>query len=180
MKIIVIALFFLNSYFIFSQVGIGTTTPDVSAALDVSATNAGFLMPRLTTTERNSITNPAKGLLLFNTSSNSLELNIGNAEIPIWTVIGSSVNSSQSGSYNVDTTSSGWNYFDVIFANEFPSIPSIQLTFREGVGIDNSGSNSVTHIKVANASTTGFTIAIYDTSQTFDVFIDWLAIPKTQ
>jgi hypothetical protein len=54
------------------------------------------------------------------------------------------------------------------------------LTFREGTGIDNAGSYSASHFKVANASNTGFTIGIYETSVTYDVYIDWMAILKSQ
>lgn len=49
------------------NVGIGTTRPDQSAALDVSSTNKGFLMPRLTLQQRNSIQNPAQGLIIYQT-----------------------------------------------------------------------------------------------------------------
>lgn len=54
----------------FAQTGIGTTTPDASAKLEVSATNKGFLPPRVVLTATNSaspITNPANGLMVFNT-----------------------------------------------------------------------------------------------------------------
>jgi len=56
------------------NVGIGTTTPAASAQLDVSSTTKGFLPPRMTTTERNAITTPATGLVIFNTTTNSLEI----------------------------------------------------------------------------------------------------------
>ncbi len=52
----------LNAY---AQVGIGTITPAPSAILEVSSTSKGFLPPRLTTSERNSITAPAAGLTLY-------------------------------------------------------------------------------------------------------------------
>ena len=55
-------------------VGIGTATPATSAQLDVSSTTKGFLPPRMTTTERNAITTPATGLVIFNTTTNSLEI----------------------------------------------------------------------------------------------------------
>lgn len=64
-------LFF--SFFIFivqAQTGIGTTNPDASAKLEVNATNKGFLPPRVVLTATNSaspITNPANGLMVFNT-----------------------------------------------------------------------------------------------------------------
>ena len=56
-------------------VGINATgsAPDPSAGLDVNYTNKGFLQPRLTTTQRNAIANPASGLSIYNTSTNCLE-----------------------------------------------------------------------------------------------------------
>ncbi len=47
------------------NVGIGTSTPAPSAQLDLSTTNKGFLPPRMTYAQRNQITNPAKGLMLY-------------------------------------------------------------------------------------------------------------------
>lgn len=47
------------------NVGIGTTTPNASAQLDVSSTNKGALIPRMTTTQRKAISAPAAGLLVF-------------------------------------------------------------------------------------------------------------------
>jgi uncharacterized protein (TIGR02145 family) len=56
-----------------AQVGIGTTTPHSSAALDVESTMKGVLLSRMTRTQRNAITNPAHGLTIFNTENNCLE-----------------------------------------------------------------------------------------------------------
>jgi len=42
-----------------AQVGIGTSTPDDSAALHVFATDQGILIPRLTLAQRNAIALPA-------------------------------------------------------------------------------------------------------------------------
>ena len=54
----------------FSQVGIGTTSPDASSVLDISATDAGFLVPRMTLVQRNSIATPIQeGLLIFQTDN---------------------------------------------------------------------------------------------------------------
>ncbi|MEO6490062.1 MAG: fibrobacter succinogenes major paralogous domain-containing protein, partial [Ferruginibacter sp.] len=50
-----------------AQVGIGTTTPDASALLDVSSTSKGFLPPRMTAAERTAIFSPANGLLVYQT-----------------------------------------------------------------------------------------------------------------
>lgn len=52
----------------YAQVGIGTTTPDVSAILDLKSTTKGFLPPRMTEAERNAIASPATGLLVWCTN----------------------------------------------------------------------------------------------------------------
>jgi len=55
MKNIFFVLILLLSTISFSQVGIGTTTPDASSVLDITATDAGLLVPRLTTTQRDAL-----------------------------------------------------------------------------------------------------------------------------
>ena len=40
----------------FAQVGINTETPDASAALDITSTTGGILVPRMTETQRDAIT----------------------------------------------------------------------------------------------------------------------------
>ena len=52
-----------------AQVGIGTVTPEVSSALDIHSTDKGFLLPRLTTRQRDAISSPATGLLIYNTTT---------------------------------------------------------------------------------------------------------------
>ena len=50
-----------------AQTGIGTTSPNASAKLDVYSTNKGFLPPRMTSAQRTSIANPAAGLMVYQT-----------------------------------------------------------------------------------------------------------------
>ena len=57
-----------------AQVGIGTSTPHSSAQLEINSNNKGFLPPRMTTAERNAILSPAEGLMIFNTTSKSLNI----------------------------------------------------------------------------------------------------------
>jgi len=59
-------------YYNQGQVGVGTSQPDSSAKLDVSSTTQGFLPPRMTTEERDSIPNPAAGLIIFNTNTHCI------------------------------------------------------------------------------------------------------------
>lgn len=59
-----------------AQTGIGTTTPNASAKLEVYATNKGFLPPRVTltsATDATTIASPAEGLLVYNLGSVGLQ-----------------------------------------------------------------------------------------------------------
>ena len=48
----------------------GTPTIDASAILTLTSTSKGFLPPRMTTAQRDAITSPALGLMIYNTSTN--------------------------------------------------------------------------------------------------------------
>mgnify|MGYP000936340630 CR=1 FL=1 len=54
-----------------AQVGVGTTTPHASAQLEVQATDKGMLVPRMTTSQRNAISSPATGLLVYDNTVDS-------------------------------------------------------------------------------------------------------------
>ena len=51
----------------YAQVGIGTTTPDASSALDITSITKGLLIPRMTETQRDEISSPATGLMIYQT-----------------------------------------------------------------------------------------------------------------
>jgi hypothetical protein len=69
-----------------AQTGIGTTTPDASAKLEVSATNKGLLLPRMTATQRTAISSPANGLLVYQTDApTGFYVNTGTSGTPVWT-----------------------------------------------------------------------------------------------
>jgi hypothetical protein len=73
MRYIPIIFCLIFSQVSFAQTGIGTSSPDASAKLDVSASNKGFLPPRVTLisgTDNSTIPNPATGLLVYNTGNN--------------------------------------------------------------------------------------------------------------
>ena len=73
MKFITLLLsFFLIYSASFAQVGIGTNTPNATAALDITATNKGLLIPRMTTTVRTGITGAPKSLIVMDTTTNSI------------------------------------------------------------------------------------------------------------
>jgi hypothetical protein len=79
-----------------AQTGIGTTSPDVSAKLDISSTTKGLLAPRMTAAQKNAISSPATGLLVYQTDSTvGFYVNSGTSGTPVWTRI------------NMDWTKSG-------------------------------------------------------------------------
>jgi hypothetical protein len=49
------------------NVGIGTTTPDASAVLDIQSSNKGLLIPRMSLDQRKSVNRPATGLMIYQT-----------------------------------------------------------------------------------------------------------------
>jgi hypothetical protein len=90
-RIIGIIIASITAFATFAQnnVGIGTASPNASAILDVSSTNKGLLIPRMTSAQRTAIATPATGLLVFDTDTKT-----------IWTYDGAAwknVNSSGSG-----------------------------------------------------------------------------------
>jgi hypothetical protein len=55
-------------------VAINDNTPDGSAQLEVTSTSRGFLPPRMTTTQRDAISSPAAGLVIYNTTTSKLQV----------------------------------------------------------------------------------------------------------
>ena len=68
-KVLLCAVFIAASFTGIAQVGVGTTTPDASAALEIESTTKGFLPPRMDTAARNAIDSPVAGLVIYNTTA---------------------------------------------------------------------------------------------------------------
>lgn len=68
--ILLTVIYSLNNETI-AQVGIGTTMPDPSSILDMTSTTQGVLAPRMLSSERIAIDNPAQGLLVFDTEQDA-------------------------------------------------------------------------------------------------------------
>jgi len=72
-KVLLCAAFIAASFTGIAQVGVGTTTQDASAALEVKSTNKGFLPPRMSTIQRDDISTPATGLVIYNTTRDCVQ-----------------------------------------------------------------------------------------------------------
>ena len=66
-NLIIFALFLGFTLSVSAQVGIGTSSPDPSSVLELSSTDKGFLIPRMTSAQRSAIVSPATGLMVFQT-----------------------------------------------------------------------------------------------------------------
>jgi uncharacterized protein (TIGR02145 family) len=55
-----------------------------SALFEIQSTDKGFLLPRMTEAQRDAIVNPAKGLMIYNTSSDCVDVNFGTSTAPQW------------------------------------------------------------------------------------------------
>ena len=121
-KLLGVSLSLLVSISLLSQgIGIGTTTPDISAALDVTAINKGVLIPRMNTSSILAIPTPARGLLVYDSLTNQLMVNTGRPTAPVWQPVASN----NSGSWSL-TGNSGTNP-----ANQFVgTTDNRQLRFR--------------------------------------------------
>jgi hypothetical protein len=63
---------------------IGGANGDASAILDLQSSSKGLLIPRMTSTERSAVSNPAAGLMIYNMTLSCVEINIGSSSSPDW------------------------------------------------------------------------------------------------
>jgi len=99
--LLLVSITLLNSYSFSQNIAINSSgaLPDTSAMLDVSSTVKGLLVPRVTTTQQNAIPLPAKGLIVYNTSTNTVNVNVGSSASPSWSAV----------SFGSGGSSGGWS-----------------------------------------------------------------------
>ncbi|MAN27673.1 MULTISPECIES: cell wall anchor protein [Mesonia] len=86
-KIYFLILLIFNITVCKSQVGINTATPDASSALDIESTDGGILIPRMTTSQKTAIVDPANSLMLYDTDLKQYQYNEGTTSTPNWRAI---------------------------------------------------------------------------------------------
>ena len=87
---LLVSLFLAISPNLFAQnvsINADGSLADTSAMLDISSTTKGVLLPRMTTSQQNAIILPAKGLTIFNTTLNSIMINVGTSVSPVWSAV---------------------------------------------------------------------------------------------
>ena len=117
--LIVTILLGINAY---AQIAVNAdgADPDNSSMLDVKSTEKGLLLPRMTLTQRNAITSPATGLLIYQTNvTPGFYYNSGTSGSPVWVYVGSGFGWSLTGNAGTSATTS--------FIGTTDDIP---LTFR--------------------------------------------------
>ena len=111
------------SFRLLSQsIGIGTTNPQPSAKLDISATDKGFLPPRLSFSQRNTIQSPSAGLVIWCTDCNEMQVYDGT----MWKNMSGCIASGPSIS-NIRICNNVWSLrnLDVYTYNNGDSIPLV-------------------------------------------------------
>ena len=136
-------------------------TPDPSSILEMRTADKGILIPRMTTTERDAISNPATGLMLFNTVTNQYNFYNGSA----WVFWGSAAFLSATSGETLSTTST-----------EATPIPDMAKTALEA-GTYSVFFNGQVNIPAANY-TTGFSTASAAADLNL-IYDDIMAIPAT-
>ncbi len=122
MKALITLVILAISFNLQAQVAINASDspPDNSAMLDVSSTSKGLLIPRMTQAQRNAISNPATGLMVYQTDATAgYYYNSGAPASPAWTKVG---------------TGTGWSIFGnagtVAGTNFIGTTDSIPLIFK--------------------------------------------------
>lgn len=102
--------------FLQAQVGVNTTTPDASSMLDISATDKGLLIPRISIPNLNAaapVTAPATSLMVYNTNATTgvgYHYWDGTKWTPFsgstnhWTKVGNDIYNNNTGNVGVGTT----------------------------------------------------------------------------
>ena len=147
-----LTLLFLSSVFcttgVYAQnVGVGTSSPDNSAKLDVSATDGGLLIPRMTEVQRDAIATPATGLMIFQTDGAAGFYYYDGAA---WTAIGSGSGTSTD---DQNISGSGLSGTTLTIGIEGGSSETVDLaSLQDGTGTDDQN--------ISGSSLSGTTLTI--------------------
>ena len=165
-------------------------SPDASAILDVSSTDKGFLSPRMTESERDAISSPATGLMVYQTDgTEGFYYNQGTTSSPDWIKLGDDNDDCDprfkldSVAYNAD-----YNGFYAMYVIEHPGsyyfTDSILASEDDSYGIIIAASNVSLDLNgysisgAGNSGTVGSGIYIYGSQENITIkngfVVDWV------
>lgn len=152
MKNLIIAFFIVASISTSAQVGIGTSTPDASSQLDITSTNKGVLVPRMSAATRAGIALPATGLLVFQTDGAAgFYYNSGTPGAPNWVLIQNSANVTTQGN-----TFNGANQLvQLNGSTQLPAVSGANLTNLNATNLT-SGTVNTARLASGTANSTTF------------------------
>ena len=129
-----------------AQVAVNTdaSNPDASAMLDVKSTDKGLLIPRMTETERNAITSPATGLLIYQTDGTAGFYYYDGSK---WGLIGS-------GAFSIDDLSDG-------------KTAGYSVFFGDGAGENDDGTDNE-NVAVGDSSLSSNTTGYFNTANGYE------------
>ena len=140
------------------------SAPDDSAVLDLKSTNQGILVPRMTQANRNAITTPATGLMIFQTDNTpGFYFNAGTPTTPNWQAVGGGGStSSPTVVLDVECTTAG-NYNPgeaTIDVSGYPRYDNVLVTPPANIGtfypFDNNQPFAIQTRHVVNTTGTSF------------------------
>lgn len=105
---LIICLVLLSTTVTTAQYGIGTDTPSPKAILDLTSTEKGLLIPRMTSAQRDLIISPENALLIFNINNNTFE--VFKSSCSCWVAINDNGNTPASNVVNTPPTAISLNY----------------------------------------------------------------------
>ncbi len=131
---LLLALLVLGTVSTHAQVAIGTPTPHASAQLDITSTEKGLLIPRMTAAQRTGIATPAEGLLVYQTdASKGLYIYMNAA----WTLMGTTATTlkysflSKTSDYTITANDAANN---LVIKNSGNSVVTFTLPSASAVG----------------------------------------------
>jgi hypothetical protein len=142
------------SLFAGAQVGIGTATPNSSAQLDVTSTDKGVLLPRVTAAQRSAIANPATGLLVYQSDgTQGFYYNAGAPATPNWVLI---TNSSDANVTKQGNTFNGASQLVQLNASaQLPAVSGVNVTNLNASNLS-SGTVPANRLGTGTANNTTF------------------------
>lgn len=142
--------------------GLGINTSganNTAAALQVDSTTQGFLPPRMTTAQRDAISTPPDGLIIFNSTSKTFQYRINSQ----WEEFGMQTNAITSATAAINTTETIIVQSPVLTANRFMTSTFIRITFT-GTNTSSVANASTFRVRIGTAGTTADTLVFTATT----------------